>query len=74
MVQDGKSLSLAEWPESSSSIAPHQHVLLPDANVLLHQMDVITDDIFTHLLVLQTVWDEARLLLFIFPSFMPLPL
>ncbi|XP_076462182.1 LOW QUALITY PROTEIN: exosome complex exonuclease RRP44-like [Babylonia areolata] len=51
---------LVEAPESRSSLCKKRHYLLPDTNVVLHQIDVIEDPSVTNVIILQTVLDEVR--------------
>ncbi|XP_019776613.1 exosome complex exonuclease RRP44 isoform X2 [Tursiops truncatus] len=43
-----------------SSLCPQPHYLLPDTNVLLHQIDVLEDPAIRNVIVLQTVLQEVR--------------
>ncbi|KAM7290642.1 exosome complex exonuclease RRP44 [Ixodes scapularis] len=47
-------------PRSPSELFTSPHYLVPDTNVVIHQMDVLKDDAFTNLIVLQTVLQELR--------------
>ncbi|KAG0422372.1 hypothetical protein HPB47_001796, partial [Ixodes persulcatus] len=47
-------------PKSPSELFTSPHYLVPDTNVVIHQMDVLKDDAFTNLIVLQTVLQELR--------------
>ncbi|XP_038623740.1 exosome complex exonuclease RRP44 [Tachyglossus aculeatus] len=44
----------------ASSLCPQPHYLLPDTNVLLHQIDILEDPIIRNVIVLQTVLQEVR--------------
>ncbi|XP_008054148.1 exosome complex exonuclease RRP44 isoform X1 [Carlito syrichta] len=44
----------------ASSLCPQPHYLLPDTNVLLHQIDVLEDPAIRNVIVLQTVLQEVR--------------
>uniref|UniRef100_A0A8C5LTN5 Exosome complex exonuclease RRP44 n=1 Tax=Leptobrachium leishanense TaxID=445787 RepID=A0A8C5LTN5_9ANUR len=43
-----------------SSLCTSPHYLLPDTNVLLHQVDILEDPIIQNVIVLQTVLQEVR--------------
>ncbi|XP_027569334.1 exosome complex exonuclease RRP44 [Pipra filicauda] len=45
---------------ASSSLCPGPHFLLPDTNLLLHQIDVLEDPVIKNVIVLQTVLQEVR--------------
>ncbi|XP_048197208.1 exosome complex exonuclease RRP44 [Perognathus longimembris pacificus] len=46
--------------DPASSLWPGPHYLLPDTNVLLHQIDVLEDPAIRNVIVLQTVLQEVR--------------
>lgn len=46
--------------DQASSLWPRPHYLLPDTNVLLHQIDVLEDPAIRNVIVLQTVLQEVR--------------
>lgn len=46
--------------DQASSLCPWPHYLLPDTNVLLHQIDVLEDPAIRNVIVLQTVLQEVR--------------
>ncbi|XP_020848099.1 exosome complex exonuclease RRP44 [Phascolarctos cinereus] len=46
--------------DPESSLCPQPHYLLPDTNVLLHQIDILEDPIIRNVIVLQTVLQEVR--------------
>ncbi|EPY73936.1 hypothetical protein CB1_002421003 [Camelus ferus] len=46
--------------DPASSLCPQPHYLLPDTNVLLHQIDVLEDPAIRNVIVLQTVLQEVR--------------
>uniref|UniRef100_A0A671DNZ0 DIS3 homolog, exosome endoribonuclease and 3'-5' exoribonuclease n=1 Tax=Rhinolophus ferrumequinum TaxID=59479 RepID=A0A671DNZ0_RHIFE len=46
--------------DRGSSLCPQPHYLLPDTNVLLHQIDVLEDPAIRNVIVLQTVLQEVR--------------
>ncbi|NXX91868.1 RRP44 exonuclease, partial [Centropus bengalensis] len=43
-----------------SSLCPRPHYLLPDTNLLLHQIDILEDPVIKNVIVLQTVLQEVR--------------
>uniref|UniRef100_A0A8B9GCQ5 Exosome complex exonuclease RRP44 n=1 Tax=Amazona collaria TaxID=241587 RepID=A0A8B9GCQ5_9PSIT len=45
---------------ATSSLCPGPHYLLPDTNVLLHQIDILEDPVIKNVIVLQTVLQEVR--------------
>ncbi|XP_061301268.1 exosome complex exonuclease RRP44 [Pezoporus flaviventris] len=45
---------------AASSLCPAPHYLLPDTNVLLHQIDILEDPVIKNVIVLQTVLQEVR--------------
>ena len=47
-------------PLSASELCPQSHLLLPDTNVALHQMDVLEDTAVTNVIVLQVVLQEVK--------------
>ncbi|CAH1267033.1 DIS3 [Branchiostoma lanceolatum] len=47
-------------PEIDSSLCGFPHYLIPDTNVVLHQMDVLADSAIRNVIVLQTVQQEVR--------------
>ncbi|XP_072478410.1 exosome complex exonuclease RRP44 [Notamacropus eugenii] len=58
-AQDGPALEpRPRAPESS--LCPQPHYLLPDTNVLLHQIDILEDPVIRNVIVLQTVLQEVR--------------
>lgn len=46
--------------DQASSLCPWPHYLLPDTNVLLHQIDVLEHPAIRNVIVLQTVMQEVR--------------
>ncbi|XP_068922878.1 exosome complex exonuclease RRP44 isoform X1 [Petaurus breviceps papuanus] len=46
--------------DPESSLCPQPHYLLPDTNVLLHQIDILEDPVIRNVIVLQTVLQEVR--------------
>ncbi|MEE6507477.1 hypothetical protein FKM82_024497 [Ascaphus truei] len=47
-------------PILQSSLCPSPHYLLPDTNVLLHQIDILEDPVIQNVILLQTVLQEVR--------------
>ncbi|XP_077469568.1 exosome complex exonuclease RRP44 [Stigmatopora argus] len=43
-----------------SSLCPFSHYLIPDTNVVLHQIDVLEDPVICNVVILQTVLQEVR--------------
>ncbi|XP_069746671.1 exosome complex exonuclease RRP44 [Narcine bancroftii] len=52
--------SLCDEPCSSSELYPHPHFVVPDTNVVLHQIDILEDPAIQNVIVLQTVLQEVR--------------
>lgn len=52
--------SLSSTPKSSSDLFPSPHYVVPDTNVVLHQIDVLKEDVFKNVIILQTVQQELR--------------
>ncbi|XP_013782762.1 exosome complex exonuclease RRP44-like [Limulus polyphemus] len=52
--------SLEKQPKSFSTLYTEPHYLIPDTNVVLHQMDVLEDPVFQNVIILQTVLQEVR--------------
>lgn len=52
--------SLEEEPVSHSSLCTVPHYIIPDTNVVLHQIDVLSESVFTNVILLQTVLQELR--------------
>lgn len=46
-------------PHNSSKLYTFPHYLLPDTNVVLHQIEVLEDPVFTNVILLQTVLQEV---------------
>ncbi|XP_077586070.1 exosome complex exonuclease RRP44 [Stigmatopora nigra] len=55
-----ESTVLQKDPCIESSLCPFSHYLIPDTNVLLHQIDVLEDPIICNVVILQTVLQEVR--------------
>nr|KAI8762821.1 exosome complex exonuclease RRP44 [Biomphalaria glabrata] len=51
---------LEESPDSDSSLLRKSHYIIPDTNVVLHQIDVLEDPSIKNVIILQTVLDEIR--------------
>ncbi|XP_065668726.1 exosome complex exonuclease RRP44 isoform X2 [Hydra vulgaris] len=51
---------LSSNPEMPSTLCDYPHYLILDTNVVLHQMDVIQDDVFKNIILLQTVLQEVK--------------
>ncbi|PFX23563.1 Exosome complex exonuclease RRP44 [Stylophora pistillata] len=47
-------------PRAPSKLYTFPHYLLPDTNVVLHQIDVLEDPVFTNVILLQTVLQEVQ--------------
>ncbi|KAM9319486.1 exosome complex exonuclease RRP44 [Gastrophryne carolinensis] len=47
-------------PILQSSLCESPHYILPDTNVLLHQMDILEDPVIQNVILLQTVLQEVR--------------
>ncbi|GFR81945.1 exosome complex exonuclease RRP44 [Elysia marginata] len=56
---DGKE-PLEALPISDSKLVPQPHYLIPDTNVVLHQIDILEDPSVKNVVILQTVLDEVR--------------
>ena len=52
---------LEECPlfSAESDLCPHPHFLVPDTNVVLHQLDVLEDPCITNVVLLQVVLQEV---------------
>uniref|UniRef100_A0A8V0X405 DIS3 homolog, exosome endoribonuclease and 3'-5' exoribonuclease n=1 Tax=Gallus gallus TaxID=9031 RepID=A0A8V0X405_CHICK len=60
-VRPGQPLGLEARPSgAASSLCPGPHYLLPDTNLLLHQIDILEDPVIKNVIVLQTVLQEVR--------------
>lgn len=55
-----KGPSLVEDPENKSEIFKKPHYLIPDSNVVFHQIDVLEDSSIQNVIILQTVLEEVR--------------
>ena len=51
---------LEACPVIESDLCPHPHYLLPDTNVVLHQLDFLEDPAITNAIILQVVLQEVR--------------
>ncbi len=52
--------TLDSSPHTDSNICPWPHFILPDTNVLLHQIDFLEDAAITNVILLQVVLQEAK--------------
>uniref|UniRef100_A0A131YT94 Exosome complex exonuclease RRP44 n=1 Tax=Rhipicephalus appendiculatus TaxID=34631 RepID=A0A131YT94_RHIAP len=52
--------NLESVPQSFSDLFPSPHYVVPDTNVVLHQVDVLKDSVFKNVIILQTVQQELR--------------
>ncbi|XP_067842648.1 exosome complex exonuclease RRP44 [Heptranchias perlo] len=51
---------LSDHPHTSSDLCPRPHYVLPDTNVVLHQIDILEDPAIQNVVILQTVLQEVR--------------
>ncbi|XP_005105731.1 exosome complex exonuclease RRP44 [Aplysia californica] len=51
---------LEEKPISDSKLVPVPHYIVPDTNVVLHQIDILEDPSVKNVIILQIVLDEIR--------------
>ncbi|XP_038055704.1 exosome complex exonuclease RRP44-like [Patiria miniata] len=51
---------LERHPQIDSDLCDFPHYVLPDTNVLLHQIDILEDNIIKNVILLQTVQQEAK--------------
>lgn len=51
---------LEDLPISDSKLVPDPHYIIPDTNVVLHQIDVLEDPSVKNIIILQIVLDEIR--------------
>ncbi|KAH9505754.1 exosome catalytic subunit dis3 [Bulinus truncatus] len=51
---------LEGMPASDSRLVPQCHYIIPDTNVVLHQIDVLEDATVKNVIILQTVLDEIK--------------
>ncbi|XP_048388312.1 exosome complex exonuclease RRP44 [Stegostoma tigrinum] len=51
---------LTDSPHTDSQLCPRPHYLLPDTNVVLHQIDILEDPAIQNVVILQTVLQEVR--------------
>ncbi|XP_007888927.1 exosome complex exonuclease RRP44 [Callorhinchus milii] len=47
-------------PAHCSSLCPQPHYIVPDTNVVLHQIDILEDPMIQNVVILQTVLQEVR--------------
>ena len=50
---------LEAFPEIESTLCRHPHLILPDTNVVLHQMDFLEDPAITNVILLSVVLQEV---------------
>ncbi|CAG5119546.1 unnamed protein product, partial [Candidula unifasciata] len=53
-------MPLEENPVTSSKLIQGPHYIVPDTNVVLHQIDVLEDSSIQNVIILQTVLEEIR--------------
>lgn len=51
---------LSSSPANKTALCVTPHYIIPDTNVVLHQMDVLEDAVIQNVVILQTVLDEVR--------------
>ncbi|XP_038674233.1 exosome complex exonuclease RRP44 [Scyliorhinus canicula] len=51
---------LTDQPHTASRLCPEPHYVLPDTNVVLHQIDILEDSAIQNVVILQTVLQEVR--------------
>uniref|UniRef100_A0A8B9JV80 Protein DIS3 homolog n=1 Tax=Astyanax mexicanus TaxID=7994 RepID=A0A8B9JV80_ASTMX len=56
---DGAPVLLRD-PRIESDLCTYPHYLLPDTNVVLHQIDILEDPLIRNVIILQTVLQEVR--------------
>ena len=52
---------LKTYPEVESTLCPQPHLILPDTNVVLHQMDFLEDPAITNVILLSVVLQEVSM-------------
>lgn len=57
---DDKGPVLSSHPENPSTQYQREHYIIPDSNVVLHQIDVLEDSVIQNAVILQTVIEEVR--------------
>eukprot|EP00794_Sanderia_malayensis_P006904 gene6904-7682_t len=57
---DQEKFVLEQSPISFSSLCKFPHYILPDTNVVLHQLDVLEDNMIQNVVILQTVLEEVK--------------
>lgn len=60
ILQPSQKSFLELEPKSISSLYDFSHYLVPDTNIVLHQMDVLEDPLFTNIIITQTVLQECK--------------
>ncbi|XP_067890391.1 exosome complex exonuclease RRP44 [Heterodontus francisci] len=51
---------LSDQPHTTSDLCPQPHYVVPDTNVVLHQIDILEDPTIQNVVILQTVLQEVR--------------
>ena len=46
-------------PLAESDLCPHPHLIVPDTNVVLHQLDFLEDSSISNVIILQVVLQEV---------------
>ncbi|XP_052231000.1 exosome complex exonuclease RRP44-like isoform X2 [Dreissena polymorpha] len=59
-THDSKGAKLLSKPENNSVIVNTPHYIIPDSNVVFHQIDVLEDAAIQNLIILQTVLEEVK--------------
>ncbi|GFV45059.1 exosome complex exonuclease RRP44 [Trichonephila clavipes] len=54
------STNLEAFPSSFSDLCTNPHYIIPDSNVVIHQIDVLGETAFKNVIILQTVLEELR--------------
>ncbi|GFY68000.1 exosome complex exonuclease RRP44 [Trichonephila inaurata madagascariensis] len=54
------STNLEAFPPSCSDLCTNPHYIIPDSNVVIHQIDVLGETAFKNVIILQTVLEELR--------------
>ncbi|GIY42961.1 exosome complex exonuclease RRP44 [Caerostris darwini] len=54
------STCLEAFPTNYSDLRKNPHYLIPDTNVVIHQIDVLGESVFKNVIILQTVLEEIR--------------
>ncbi len=59
--KQGNEAILEPHPELASDLCTDSHFILPDTNVVLHQMDFLEDPAIQNVILLQIVLQEVKL-------------